>query len=91
MTSEVAREADDLLRYYSELSRRLAQTGVRDVPELLGLYERVSRALDAVSRQEIEWAAEQAERLIASLERMGSALQTLRRFKDALDRVPGIP
>jgi hypothetical protein len=90
MTSEVAREADDLLRYYSELSRRLAQAGVRDVPELLALYERVGRALDAVSRQEIEWAAEQAERLIGSLERMHAALQTLRRFKDALDRVPGI-
>ena len=56
MTSEVQREAEELWRYYTELGRRLAQTGVRDVPDLLGLYEQLQRALDAVSRQEIEWA-----------------------------------
>ena len=90
MTSDVSREADDLLRYYSELSRRIAQSGVSDIAELVGLYDRVRRALGAVSRQEIEWAAEQAERLVGSLERTHQALAALRQLKDTVRRVPDL-
>lgn len=90
MASDVTREADDLLRYYSELSRRLAQSGVRDVGEVVDLYERLRRALGAVSRQEIAWAAEHAERLVAALEDTGATLSALRRLKEAFDRGPGV-
>jgi hypothetical protein len=89
MSHDVQREADELWRYYSELGRRLAQTGVRDVPDLLGLYEQMKRALDAVSRQEIQWALEQAERLIETLVRMDSDLQALRALKQRLERHGG--
>jgi hypothetical protein len=87
--SDVQREADELWRYYSELGRRLAQSGVRDVPDLLSLYEQLSRALEAVSRQEIQWALEQAERLIETLVRMDSDLQALRALKQRLERPGG--
>ncbi len=87
--NDVQREADELWRYYSELGRRLSQAGVRDVPDLLGLYEQMKRALDAVSRQEIQWALEQAERLIETLVRMDSDLQALRALKQRLDRLGG--
>ena len=86
MAHDVQREADELWRYYSELGRRLAQTGVRDVPDLIGLYDQLRRALDAVSRQEIQWALEQAERLIESLVRMDSNLQALRALKQSMDK-----
>ena len=89
MQRDVQREADELWRYYAELSRRLAQTGVRDVPDLLGLYEQLQRALDAVSRQEIQWALEQAERLIETLVRMDSDLQALRALKQGMERRDG--
>ncbi len=89
MTIDVHREADDLARYYGELSRRLAQTGVRDVPELLSLHDQLRRALDSVSQQEIAWAVEQAQRLIAVLVRMDSNLQALRALKDTFSRGPG--
>jgi len=89
MASDVQREAEELWRYYTELGRRLAQTGVRDVPDLLGLYERLQRALDAVSRQEIQWALEQAERLIETLVRMDSNLQALRALKQAMEKPGG--
>ena len=89
MAQDVQREAEELWRYYSELGRRLAQNGVRDVPDLLGLYEQLSRALEAVSRQEIQWALEQAERLIETLVRMDSNLQTLRALKETLERPGG--
>jgi hypothetical protein len=89
MANDVQREADELWRYYTELGRRLAQTGVRDVPDLLGLYEQLQRALDAVSRQEIQWALEQAERLIEMLVRMDSNLQAIRALKHAMEKPGG--
>jgi hypothetical protein len=87
--SDIHREADELWRYYSELSRRLTQAGVRDVPDLLGLYEQLRRALESISAQEIQWALEQAERLVGTLVRMDSDLQSLRALKTALDRDSG--
>ena len=89
MTGEVQREAEELWRYYTELGRRLAQTGVRDVPDLLGLYEQLRRSLDAVSKQEIQWALEQAERLIETLVRMDSDLQALRALKSGMEKPGG--
>ena len=89
MQRDVQREADELWRYYAELGRRLAQTGVRDVPDLLGLYEQLQRALDAVSRQEIQWALEQAESLIETLVRMDSDLQALRALKQGMEKSGG--
>ena len=89
MTGEVQREAEELWRYYTELGRRLAQTGVRDVPDLLGLYEQLQRALDAVSHQEIQWALEQAERLIETLVRMDGDLQALRALKQRMEKPGG--
>jgi hypothetical protein len=84
MSVDIRREAEELVRYYSEVVRRLGQNGVRDVADLLGLYEQLRRALDAVSPQEIGWAAEQTQRLVEALVRMDANLQALRRLKMAL-------
>ena len=84
MSVDIRREADDLIRYYGELVRRLEHTGVRDIGELLALYERIGRAIDAISTQEIGWVAEQAQRLIGELVRMNSNLESLRLLKTAL-------
>ena len=86
MPVDIHREADELVRYYGELVRRFGQNGVRDIAELLALHEQLCRALDAVSRQEISWVAEQAQRLIGELVRMDSTLDALRRAK--LDLTP---
>jgi hypothetical protein len=89
MAGDVQREADALWRYYTELTQRLTQSGIRNVPDLLGLYEQLRRALDAISRQEIQWALDQAERLIETLVRMDSDLQALRALKGAVDKRDG--
>lgn len=81
MAIDIRREAEELVRYHSELVRRLAQAGVRDVTELLALYERLRRALGAVSGQEIGWAAEQVEHLASRLTGLGRDLEVLRRLK----------
>lgn len=83
MSIDIRREAEELVRYYSEVVRRLGQNGVRDVADLLGLYEQLRRALDAVSPQEIGWAADQTQRLVEALVRMDANLQALRRLKMA--------
>ena len=88
MGMDIRRQTEDLVRYYSELVRRLPQHGVRDVPELLALYEQVRGAVAAISRQEIGWAGEQAQQLVAELVRMDATLQAMRRLKAVFDRVP---
>jgi len=88
MSVDIRREAEELVRYYGELVRRLGQSGVRDVADLLSLYERLGRALEAVSRQEIGWVTEQVQRLIEVLVRMDSNLDALRNLKRTLTALP---
>ena len=87
MSVDIRREADDLIRFYGELVRRLGQNGVRDVAELLALHDQLCRALDAISAQEVGWVADQAQQLIGELVRMDSNIQSLRRLKMALNGV----
>ena len=86
MGTDIRRQAEDLIRYYSELVRRLPQHGVRDIAELLGLFEQVRGAVASISRQEIGWAAEQTQQLVQELVEMDASLQALRRLKAAIDR-----
>jgi len=88
MSADIHRETEELVRYYGELVRRLGQSGVRDVADLLALYERLGRALEAVSRQEIGWVTEQVQRLIEALVRMDADLDALRRLKSTLSTAP---
>src|SRR5579885_1183867 len=66
-SSDLHRQADELVRYYGELERRVIQAGVRGIGELLTLYERLRAALGAVGAQEIGWVAEQTEGLLQAL------------------------
>jgi hypothetical protein len=91
MPVDIRREADELVRYYAELVRRLGQTGIRDVAQLLSLYDQLRRTVDAVSRQEIGWVADQIQRLIEALVRMDANLESLRRLKVALEGSPEPP
>jgi hypothetical protein len=86
MSTDIRREAEELVRYYAELVRRLPQNGVRDVAELLSLYDTLRRALEALNRHEISWALEQTQRVVEALVHLDARLQALRRLKSALDR-----
>jgi hypothetical protein len=88
MSVDIRRETEELMRYYGELGRRLTQSGVRGVPDLIALHEQIKRSLDAFSRQEIGWAAEQTQRLVEALVRMDANLAALRRLKVALGQSP---
>lgn len=88
MGIDIRRQAEELVRYYSELVRRLPQHGMRDVAEMLSLYDQLRGALGAIGRQEISWAAEQTQHLVEELVRMDAHLQALRRLKTVFDRLP---
>jgi hypothetical protein len=88
MSVDIRRETEELMRYYGELGRRLTQSGVRGVPDLIALHEQIKRSLDAFSRQEIGWAAEQTQRLVEALVRMDANIAALRRLKVALGQPP---
>jgi hypothetical protein len=88
MSIDIRREAEELVRYYTELVRRLPQNGVRSIAELLALHEQLRRAAAAIQRQEINWATEQTERLVEALIRMDANLQALRRLKAWFEHVP---
>jgi hypothetical protein len=81
MPADLHHKADDLIRYYGELVRRLSRAGVRDVAELCALYERLRTALEAVSGQEIAWATEQARGVIDALVGVQASLTALRTLK----------
>ena len=89
MPADLRQKADQLLRYHSELSRRLAHAGVRDVAELWALHERLRGALGALSSQEMTWAAEQAHAVIDELVGLHAAIATLQDLKCRLDPPSG--
>jgi hypothetical protein len=86
MTNDVQRRVEELLRYYSEVTRRLSHAGVRDVSELLELYDRLCRGLAALSAHEIAWAAELTQGLIDALVAMDGSIDGLRSLKASLNR-----
>ena len=89
MATDIRRDADQLMRYYGELMHRITQNGVRDVAELLTLYESLQRAVSALTPQEISWACDQVQALIRQLVGMDSNLQALRRLKLVFSQLPG--
>jgi len=85
MLNGLDQETEELLRYRVELGRRLTRHGMRDVPSLLETYTRLREALSAVSRQEIEWAAERAQRLTETLQAYAVQLEALQRLKRSVE------
>jgi hypothetical protein len=85
MAEDVQREAEELMRYYGELVRRMGQGGIKDVAGLLALYEQLKRALDSVSVHELTWAHERTAQLVNRLVGIDSGLQAIRRLKAALE------
>lgn len=85
MTTDLRREADELARYWGELGRRVAPSGVTGLGDVLGLQEQLRRALEGITPKEIAWAQEQAARLVTMLEGLAEQIRAVREAKEALD------
>ena len=84
MADEMRRQTEDVIRYYGEIDRRVAYTGVDGVAGLLELSHQVEAALRAVASQELEWMLSEVRGLLDRLVRMDSQLQALRALKATL-------
>jgi hypothetical protein len=78
------READELVRLYGELVRRLSNRGIRGVEELVALHQQVRAAVDAIAAQEIDTALLQIATLLDRLRLISRCLTTLGEMKQAL-------
>jgi hypothetical protein len=78
------READQLVRLYGELVRRLSNRGIRGVDELVALHQQVRAAVDTIAGQEIDTALLQIATLQDRLRLIGRCLVTLSEMKQTL-------
>jgi hypothetical protein len=75
------READQLVRLYGELGRRLANRGIRGIDELVALHQQVRAAVDTIAGQEIDTALLQIATLLDRLRLLSRCLGTLSEMK----------
>lgn len=78
------READELVRLYGELGRRLSNRGIRGVDELISMHEQVLSAVDTIAQQEIDAALLHIATLLDRLRLLGRCLVTLGEMKAVL-------
>jgi hypothetical protein len=84
MVEELRRQTEDLIRYYGEIDRRVAHTGMAGIAGLLQVSQHVKAALGVVAAQELDWMVSEIRTLLERLVRMDSQLQQLRALKMVL-------
>lgn len=78
---DIGRETEHVLRYRVELERRLGAGGVGSIAEALAAFERLRRAVDALSVSELLWTRERVDAVVARVEAYAAELATLRQLK----------
>lgn len=84
MVVQMRRQTEDLIRYYGEIDRRVANVGMEGIAGLLEVAQHVEAALAVVAPQEIEWAVSEIRTVLARLVHLDSELQRLRALKSTL-------
>jgi ubiquinone biosynthesis protein UbiJ len=88
MLDQMRRQTEDIIRYYGELSRRVAGNGMEGIPHLLELAKQLETALADVGTQELNWISTEIKQLLDQLVHMDAQLQRLRELKMVLDQQP---
>lgn len=74
-------QADELVRLYGEMLRRLSHQGIKNVPELVAMHQLVHRAIEAIGHQELDWALAQIASLLEELGSVDARLTRLAEMK----------
>jgi hypothetical protein len=85
MLDQMRRQTEDIIRYYGELNRRIANSGMEGIGHLLAVSKQVEIAVAEVAPQELEWIGSEIKRLLDRLVQMDTQLQRLRELKAVLD------
>ena len=86
MVEQMRRQTEDIVRYYGEIDRRVAHTGMDGITGLLEVSQQVESALSVVAAQELDWVVSELRTLLERLVRMDSQIQQLRALKAGLAR-----
>ena len=78
------RQTEDVIRYYGELDRRVANAGMDGIVGLLTTSQHLEAALATVASEELAWTVSEIRALVEQLVRVDSRLQALRALKTAL-------
>jgi len=78
------RDADEIVRLYGEIGRRLSNRGIRGIDELVALHQQVRAAVETIAGQEIDSALLQIATLVDRLRLISRSLATLGEMKLAL-------
>ena len=84
MSEQLRRRAEDVVRYYGEIDRRLAGTGMEGIAGLLIVSQHVESALAVVGSHELELMVREVRALVERLVRIDSDLQRIRNLKTLL-------
>lgn len=85
MRDDLRRQTEDIIRYYGELNRRVAGTGLAGIPNVLELAKQLEVALGEVAGKELEWVGAEIKRLLDELVAMDGQIQHLRELKAVLE------
>ena len=88
MLDQMRRQTEDIVRYYGELNRRIANAGMDGIPKLLEVSTQLELALGEIGAHELTWVADEIKRLLDELVRMDSQLQRLRELKMMFEGAP---
>jgi hypothetical protein len=81
MVEQMRRQTEDIIRYYGEIDRRVANTGIEGIAGLLEVSQEMGTALAVVASQELDWMVTELRDLLERLVRMDSQLERLRALK----------
>jgi hypothetical protein len=81
MVEQMRRQTEDIIRYYGEIDRRVAHTGMAGIAGLLEVSQQVEAAISVVASQELDWVVSELRTLLERLVHMDSQLQRLRALK----------
>lgn len=84
MIEQLRRHAEDIVRYYGDLDRRVAGTGMEGIAGLLIVSQHVEAALGVVGTHELELMVREVRTLVERLVRIDSDLQRIRNLKTLL-------
>lgn len=88
MVEQLRRQTEDVVRYYGEIDRRVANAGMDGIAGLLTVSQHVESALAVVGSQELEWIVREIRALLERLVRTDSQLRQLRALKTVLSDDP---
>jgi hypothetical protein len=88
MLDQMRRQTEDIVRYYGELNRRIANAGMESIPRLLEVSKQIELAVAEIGAHELSWVTEEIKRLLDELVRMDAQIQRIRELKSVLDGAP---